>query len=462
MSDIPECKRFGILYVDDEVQSLKYFRRLFEKKFQIFTAENATVALEIIGDRLNDIAIILADQRMPGETGVDFLAKAKILNPTIVRILVTAFAEFDSIVDAISCARVSRYIQKPWDIQELESIIEEALQEYLVESERAVLRTANNSNIIIRAIEFPAEYHQSGMEILSYFGKILRDKYPDYPVKIRIEQVGLKVTMAIETPTGQKEEIEETLQNYGLVVTGRMSPNMFFGSDKELAEFMIKLESANVHITAQHHTIETAKSKIRDYEQQLALRDRYIAEMTVMRFEKRRASGLKNLTILFLDLVEFGKMDDEEKVEKVEILRRIAAPFLDIHDGMYINTWGDGIIAGFESPKDGVTCACKFSRHLNAEGVRARIGMNLGLATVRYNPLTDRMDIDGNTVDIAARLEPVAKSGEVLVSKDLRFHPEVFAGGFTFCKCDRKLVKPAGKYGAEGLIECYSVTLKDP
>ncbi len=71
-----------------------------------------------------------------------------------------------------------------------------------------------NENEIVRFIEFSPEYYQSGMSILSYFGKILWQKYPNKNVKVRIEQNDLKVKMIIDTPEGNKEEIEKALKEY--------------------------------------------------------------------------------------------------------------------------------------------------------------------------------------------------------------------------------------------------------
>ena len=87
--------------------------------------------------------------------------------------------------------------------------------------------TGTAAETIIREIEFPAEYHQAGLSILEYFGTVVRQKYPDTAVKVRIEQEGLKVRMVIETPEGKKEPIEKTLTEYGLVVVGEKKPAEF-------------------------------------------------------------------------------------------------------------------------------------------------------------------------------------------------------------------------------------------
>ena len=78
---------------------------------------------------------------------------------------------------------------------------------------------------IVRQIEFRPEHHQAGLSILEYFGTVIRQKYPDIPIKVRIEQEGLKVRMVVETPEGKKEPIEKALTDYGLVVVGKKHPS---------------------------------------------------------------------------------------------------------------------------------------------------------------------------------------------------------------------------------------------
>ena len=72
---------------------------------------------------------------------------------------------------------------------------------------------------IERSIEFPPEYWTAGTSILSYFSHILSVKYPDQNIKVRIEQEGLLLRMIIEKPTGKRELIEQTLNEYSMVIT---------------------------------------------------------------------------------------------------------------------------------------------------------------------------------------------------------------------------------------------------
>ncbi len=72
-----DYRRFAILYVDDETQALKYFRKALEKDFEILTAENVAEAEEVLKEHGEQIGILVCDQRMPGERGTDLLARVR-------------------------------------------------------------------------------------------------------------------------------------------------------------------------------------------------------------------------------------------------------------------------------------------------------------------------------------------------------------------------------------------------
>lgn len=99
-----------------------------------------------------------------------------------------------------------------------------------------------------RSIEFPSEYWEAGTSILSYFSRVLRVKYPSQKIKVRIEQEGLRLRMIIDTPTGEKEKIEQTLEEYGLVVKGKIQPENFLSDPFEAMALKNKLEIADLEL----------------------------------------------------------------------------------------------------------------------------------------------------------------------------------------------------------------------
>lgn len=120
--------RLGVLYVDDEKKSCKYFTKRFKTEFPTFTAHNVAEGKQTMDDNEGSIALIIADVRMPGESGVELLTYAHQHYPNISRWLVTAYSDHDATVQAINEGAVQRHISKPWNLNLLASEIEEELQ----------------------------------------------------------------------------------------------------------------------------------------------------------------------------------------------------------------------------------------------------------------------------------------------------------------------------------------------
>jgi two-component system, probable response regulator PhcQ len=143
--DLQDYQKCAILYVDDEEKSLKYFTRAFGDKFKILSAANASDGYRLLEQHRDEIALLITDQRMPGEKGVEFLQRARQLHPTAIRILTTAYSDFDVIIDAVNSAAISKCVTKPWDISELEMILKEACERFAEQRERDLLLEATSS-----------------------------------------------------------------------------------------------------------------------------------------------------------------------------------------------------------------------------------------------------------------------------------------------------------------------------
>jgi two-component system probable response regulator PhcQ len=135
MEPLSNYQKCTILYVDDEEKSLKYFTRAFGDKFNILSAANAADGYRLLEEHRDEIALLMTDQRMPGEKGVEFLQRARRLHPEAIRILTTAYSDFDVAIDAVNSAAIYKYVTKPWDIPELEMILKQACEFFTVQRE---------------------------------------------------------------------------------------------------------------------------------------------------------------------------------------------------------------------------------------------------------------------------------------------------------------------------------------
>jgi signal transduction histidine kinase len=135
--------RIRILYIDDEVHNLNAFKASFRRSYEIYTASSAQEGKQLL--REINVHIIIADQKMPVSTGVEFFNEIKDTLPEPMRILLTGYTDVEDIIDAINKGHIYSYIKKPWDEHELHKTINNAyeifrtrrqLQEKIVELEK--------------------------------------------------------------------------------------------------------------------------------------------------------------------------------------------------------------------------------------------------------------------------------------------------------------------------------------
>lgn len=128
-----------ILVVDDEIANLQKLRRTFVNRYPVLAANSGGEALDLA--RKNDsIAVIVADQRMPDMTGVDFLRQTLDILPHAVRIILTGFTDADVLMEAINNCKVYRYIVKPWDPPNLLMTVERGLEAHRLAKENELFR----------------------------------------------------------------------------------------------------------------------------------------------------------------------------------------------------------------------------------------------------------------------------------------------------------------------------------
>lgn len=128
--------RNTILYVDDEAMALKYFERLISPMAPVLTASSAEAGRALLDARGHEIAVLISDQRMPGERGNELLSHAREHHPGVVRLLTTAYSDIAEAVEAINRGEIFRYIAKPWALELLRADLRNALDMAAVRAER--------------------------------------------------------------------------------------------------------------------------------------------------------------------------------------------------------------------------------------------------------------------------------------------------------------------------------------
>ena len=119
-----EKSEHKLLIVDDEQANLEKLRRTFIHDFDVYEATSGDRAVELLKE--HPITAIIADQKMPGMSGVELLRRSLRLSPDTVRIILTGYTEVEDLMDAINEGHVHRYITKPW---EPDSLLQQVGQE---------------------------------------------------------------------------------------------------------------------------------------------------------------------------------------------------------------------------------------------------------------------------------------------------------------------------------------------
>jgi len=132
-----EIPKPTVLYLDDQPGNLTVFRANFRKHATVVTTTDPQEALRLLDER--DFALVISDQRMDAMSGSEFLAKVRERHPDTIRMLLTAFSDFDAVVSAINEGAIARFIRKPWDREDLLATIIAANELYWSRRENKAL-----------------------------------------------------------------------------------------------------------------------------------------------------------------------------------------------------------------------------------------------------------------------------------------------------------------------------------
>ena len=146
-----------ILCVDDEPNILSALRRLFRAQgYQVRIAEGGAAALQVLENEAIDL--VISDMRMPVMDGAQFLQQVRTHWPDTVRLLLTGYADVQSIIDAINRGEIYRYITKPWDEHDMVLQVRHALERKALEAEKHRLELlAQRQNEELRALNASLE-----------------------------------------------------------------------------------------------------------------------------------------------------------------------------------------------------------------------------------------------------------------------------------------------------------------
>ena len=124
-----------VLLIDDELANRQTFAACFRRDFHVLLAADLNEAWSLLEH--HNVHVVICDQRMPGVLGCEALSRIRDRYPQVRRMLITAYADLQAVVDALNHAGVCHYIQKPWEVEDVLSAVRKAYSEYTAETERS-------------------------------------------------------------------------------------------------------------------------------------------------------------------------------------------------------------------------------------------------------------------------------------------------------------------------------------
>ena len=113
-----------LLLIDDEERILRSLAMLFRGHYNLYTTTDPQEALSLVSRM--PVHVIVSDQKMPLMRGAELLRQVKERSPSTLRILLTGYSELEAVVSSVNDGEIYRFINKPWDAQELRTTVAEA------------------------------------------------------------------------------------------------------------------------------------------------------------------------------------------------------------------------------------------------------------------------------------------------------------------------------------------------
>jgi DNA-binding NtrC family response regulator len=147
-----ERTRYTVLVVDDEDNVLRSVERLFRREpYRLLTAVSAEEALAAV--EREPVHLVMADQRMPGMTGIQLIQRIREQHPQVMRVVFTGYIDMNTAIDAINKGQVFRFVTKPWRDDDLKNVVHQALIQYeLVAENHKLMDLIERQNLRLRQL----------------------------------------------------------------------------------------------------------------------------------------------------------------------------------------------------------------------------------------------------------------------------------------------------------------------
>ncbi len=275
-------KKYGVLLIDDEKNTLLAFEEYFENDFNVIIAKNSIEADNILNNKEIELGIIISDHKMPdGLSGLDFLRKCHERHPDIVKILTTGYSNHNLSIEAVNSGILYKYVVKPWNMETMRLSLMRAMEFYILKKERDSLLQERIG--ILKQLIF-TDRIRSIATLTEGLSGHLRNSNHAFKSFIRF------------LPADSDSDIFFTDKN--IVNLARQKNNTFLELIRSIRETVVS-ENRNFEISALDELIESAKNEIlEEYDDVIINYDQ-----TFMRYKIK--ADIKMIRSVFMLLIQF-------------------------------------------------------------------------------------------------------------------------------------------------------------
>jgi serine/threonine-protein kinase len=232
----PAPRKARILFVDDEERILNALRSIFRRDYHVFTAANGAEALEFVTKFKPQV--VVSDQRMREMTGIELLRQVREVAPNTVRMLLTGYSDLAAIVGSINEGEVFRYISKPWDNDDIQKIVAEAVAVALelgdTHAAPGIVPDPMTAGILV--LDEGREVHQATQELFGAFCPVVHSRNLDDAFNVLQRQ---EIALILATVEKGDDEIATALKLLKQVHPEILAIALVKASDSELVIHLI-------------------------------------------------------------------------------------------------------------------------------------------------------------------------------------------------------------------------------
>lgn len=314
----------------------------------------------------------------------------------------------------------------------------ELCQEIVVDYEREVTFNLPNGNSrILLSVKIADKLHNDELSMLPYLIGEVEKAFPKCSIEI-----------ARFTPLSNSDVLNLQVE----------APPAYDPAElaKQVRELTVKLRVEQQKFLAERSERQRLEEKLSSV----------MSDVFPLLIENLKKSGdypgnrIQAMSIMFIDVSGFSRMEEADRIRAIDLLRSLGRAILRSERGMYLNTWGDAVVAAFDDPSAALRCGCKFAQHFSLVGMDARVGISWGTIRVSVNEIKGTYDIDGAAVNIGARIEAMASPGTVLCTEEIAELVGRESEEFIFTERSLKLKKAVADLEAGSEIALLEVRSK--